>query len=103
VVEADRSDRVEVRQVVAARRKVAVPGDHVERAVVERGGPQLAAIFLESARWARPGPRTRRPGSRSRAGWRGRWRRSGQGRAGGRARRNFRRGSRGPCRRAARS
>ena len=42
MVEADRADRVEAREVVLVRRVVAVPRDDVERRVVDRGRPQVA-------------------------------------------------------------
>ncbi|MNN40485.1 hypothetical protein D3C81_1545620 [compost metagenome] len=42
MVVADRADGVEAAQVVAVRRVVAVPGDHVQRRVVDRGTPQAA-------------------------------------------------------------
>ena len=42
VVEADRADRHEAREVVLVRHVVAVPGDHVERRMRELGRPQPA-------------------------------------------------------------
>ena len=42
VVEGDGVDAVEARQVVLVRRVVAVPGDHVERRVIDERGPQAA-------------------------------------------------------------
>src|SRR4051794_1361717 len=47
MVEADRAHRVEARQVVAPRRVIAVPGDDIERGMVERRGPQRAEEFLD--------------------------------------------------------
>ena len=47
MVEAHRPDRVEASEIVLPRSEVAVPGDDVERAVVERRRPQPAEIFLE--------------------------------------------------------
>ena len=47
MVEADRADRVEPRQIVAVRRVIAVPGDDVERRMVERRRPQAAERFLD--------------------------------------------------------
>ena len=41
MVEADRADGVEAAQVVLVGRVVAVPGDHVERGVIERRRPQI--------------------------------------------------------------
>ena len=43
MVEQDRADRAVVLQVVLAGRVVAVPGDHIERAVPDRGAVELAA------------------------------------------------------------
>ena len=42
VVEADGVDAVEAGEIVLARRVVAVPGDDVERRVVEVGRPEIA-------------------------------------------------------------
>uniref|UniRef100_A0A0N4ZLE2 Glucosamine_iso domain-containing protein n=1 Tax=Parastrongyloides trichosuri TaxID=131310 RepID=A0A0N4ZLE2_PARTI len=52
MIEADRADGVETAQVVFVRHVVAVPGHHVQRAVVEGGRPQLAAVFLNALRRA---------------------------------------------------
>src|SRR5690606_8062004 len=52
VVEADRADGVEPRRVITAGGVVAVPGHNIQRAVVEGGGPQLAAVFLNALRRA---------------------------------------------------
>ena len=95
MVEADRADRVEAREVVFVRRVVAVPGDDVERRMVELGRPQMA-LELRDELAAAPS-RVLERGARasgSRAGWRGRWRRSARARAGGTARRSSRRHSR---------
>ena len=45
MVEADRADRVEAREIVATRREIAVPGDDVERRMVERRRPQRPEHF----------------------------------------------------------
>ena len=42
MVEADRAQRVEPRQIVFVGRVIAVPGDDVERRMVELRGPQIA-------------------------------------------------------------
>src|SRR4029077_2090518 len=42
VIEADRAERVEPRQIIGVRRVVAMPGDDVERRVVELGRPEIA-------------------------------------------------------------
>ncbi|PAV93097.1 hypothetical protein WR25_09979 [Diploscapter pachys] len=47
MVETDRVDRVEVRQVVAPWGEIAVPCHHVERAVVERHRPQRSHELLD--------------------------------------------------------
>src|SRR4029079_15858688 len=46
MVEADRADGVESCQLIAAWREIAVPGDNVQRAMVERRRPQRTLIFL---------------------------------------------------------
>ena len=68
MIVADRADGVEAAQIVFVGRVVAVPGHHVERRMVERGRPQLAAGISRPVRSRRRDPRTRRPGSGSRAG-----------------------------------
>ena len=45
MVEADRPDGVEVRQIILVGRMVAVPGDDVERRMIDVGGPQVAGVF----------------------------------------------------------
>src|SRR5438552_3304782 len=45
MVEADRPDRVEEREIVDIRRVIAVPGDDVERRMVEPGHPKIALEF----------------------------------------------------------
>ncbi len=47
MVEADRIDRVEPPQIVLVGRVVAVPGDHVERRMVQSRRPQPALEFLD--------------------------------------------------------
>ena len=94
MVEADRADRVEARQIVAVGRVIAVPGDDVERRMVEGRRPQRAERFLDDFGRLVLVLDTRRPASRSRAGWRGRWSRSGRDPAGGTAGRDSRRHSR---------
>lgn len=47
MVIADRVDRVEATQIIAAGGKIAVPGDNVEWAVRQAGGPELALEFLD--------------------------------------------------------
>ena len=42
MVEADRADRVEAREIVFVGRVIAVPGDDVERRMVELGRPEIA-------------------------------------------------------------
>ena len=42
MVEADRADRVEARQIIAVGREIAVPGDNIERRMIERRRPQRA-------------------------------------------------------------
>ena len=45
MVEGNRVDAVESREVIFVRRVVAVPGDHVERRVVDGRGPQPPQKF----------------------------------------------------------
>ena len=94
MIEADRADRVEPRQIVFVRRVVAVPGDHVERRMIDLGRPQIALEFATSCAGASRVFVGGERGAGSRAGWRGHWRRSARVRATGRARRNSRRHSR---------
>ena len=47
VVEGDGIDDHEVLEVVLVRRVVAVPGDHVERAVILSGLEQTSLIFVD--------------------------------------------------------
>ena len=49
MIEADRADDVEARQIVFVRREVAVPGDHVERRMLHLRRPQIALEFRHQA------------------------------------------------------
>ncbi len=77
MVEAHRADGVEAREIVFVGRVVAVPGDDVERRVVDSARPEPARRISAPPRRSRRGPRTRRRASGNRADWRGRWRRCG--------------------------
>ena len=97
MVEADRAHRVEAREIVFVRRVIAVPGDDVERRVVESVAHRLPSNLATTSNALRRGPRRPRPGPGNRADWRARWRRSAPVPAGGTARRNSRRHSRAPA------
>ena len=51
MIEADRVDRVEARQIVAIGREIAVPGDDVERRMIQCGAPQTALELLDHRVW----------------------------------------------------
>lgn len=46
MIEADGVDDVEMRQIIPIGREVAMPGDDIERAMVQRRAPQAPAEFL---------------------------------------------------------
>ena len=101
VIEADRADRVEARQVVFPRHVIAVPRDDIERRAAERRGPQAAQEFLDECEVALDilEPRRRRL-EIARIGEAVRADRA-RDRAGGTGRRDSPRHSRARCRRAA--
>ena len=78
---------------------IAVPGDDVERRVIDAARSTAGPRISRPARRPPRGPRTRPPAPGNRARWRARWRRSARARAAGTARRNSRRRSRAPRRR----
>ena len=45
VIERNRVDAVEERQIVLVRRVVAMPRDYIERRVIDEGGPEAAQEF----------------------------------------------------------
>ena len=47
MVERDRADGVEPAQIVSVRRVVAVPGDDVERRVIDLARPEISAKFRD--------------------------------------------------------
>ena len=102
MVEADAADRVEAGEVVAPRRVIAVPGDDVERRMVERRRPQLAEEFLDDLGLLVAVLEGGDRGLEIARRWQARWRRSAQARAGGTGARNSRRHSRALRRRSAR-
>jgi hypothetical protein len=66
MIVADRADRVEAVEIVAERREIAVPGDDVERAVIERRRPQvrrdiswISSTGPSRSSWAAPASRNR--------------------------------------------
>src|SRR5690348_15573135 len=48
MVEADRTDHVEVRQIIAAGRVIAVPGYDIQRRMLEGRRPQRSERFLDN-------------------------------------------------------